>query len=166
MKPSKLPPGFRRVRRDRQIHELVHDSYVARSKPSEPALCPDCGLVFRDGRWQRLPAPGKAHRERCPACQRIHDRFPAGYVVLGGAFLDEHRDEILNLLRHVEGRAGAERPLQRIMSISRENGGTVVTTTDPHLARALGEAVHRAYRGKLDFHYNPEQNLLRVHWER
>jgi hypothetical protein len=26
--------------------------------------------------------------------------------------------------------------------------------------------VHRAYRGRLEFHYNREQNLLRVHWER
>lgn len=38
MKPSKTPPGFRRIRRDRQIHELVHDSYMARSKPAEPAV--------------------------------------------------------------------------------------------------------------------------------
>ena len=52
------------------------------------------------------------------------------------------------------------------MDISREDGSTVVTTTDPHLARALDEAVHHAYRGKLEFHYNPEQNLLRVHWAR
>lgn len=166
MKPSKTPPGFRRVRRDRQIQELVHDSYKARSKPSEPAVCPDCGVVFREGRWQRLPEPDKAHRAQCPACQRIRDRFPAGYVVLGGIFLGAHRREIVNLLRHVESRESAEHPLQRIMDISREDGATVVTTTDPHLARALGEAVHRAYRGKLAFHYNREQNLLRVHWER
>jgi NMD protein affecting ribosome stability and mRNA decay len=166
MKPRALPPGFRRVRRDRQIHELVHDSYKARSKPVEPTVCPDCGALFHGGRWQRLPAPAQAHRELCPACHRIRDRFPAGYVVLDGEFLAGHRDEVLHLLRHVESRESAEHPLQRIMDISREDGSTVVTTTDPHLARALGEAVHRAYRGKLEFHYNPEQNLLRVHWAR
>jgi hypothetical protein len=73
---------------------------------------------------------------------------------------------VLQLLRHVESRASAEHPLQRIMDITRENGDVTVSTTDPHLARALGVAVHRAYRGKLEFHYNPEQNLLRVHWQR
>lgn len=166
MKPRTPPPGFRRIRRDRQIHELVHDSYKARSKPVAPAVCPDCGALFHEGRWQRLPAPARARRIRCPACHRIRDRFPAGYVVLDGKFLGEHRDEVLHLLRHVESRKNAEHPLQRIMDISLENGSTVVTTTDPHLARALGEAVHRAYRGKLEFHYNPEQNLLRVHWAR
>jgi hypothetical protein len=41
-----------------------------------------------------------------------------------------------------------------------------VSTTDPHLARALGKAVHHAYRGKLEFHYSRDQNLLRVHWMR
>jgi hypothetical protein len=30
----------------------------------------------------------------------------------------------------------------------------------------LGEAVRRAYRGKLEFHYSRDQNLLRVHWAR
>ena len=166
MKPRTLPPGFKRVRRNTFIQEVVHDTYKSRSKPVEPTVCPDCGALFHEGRWQRLPAPAQAHRERCPACHRIHDRFPAGYVVLDGEFLNGHRDEVLHLLRHVESRANAEHPLQRIMDISREDGSTVVTTTDPHLARALGEAVHRAYRGKLEFHYNPEQNLLRVHWMR
>jgi len=166
MKFRTPPPGFKRVRRNTFIQEVVHDTYKSRSKPVEPAVCPDCGALFHEGRWQRLPAPARVHRELCPACHRIRDKFPAGYVVLDGEFLSGHRDEVLHLLRHVESRESAEHPLQRIMDISREDGSTVVTTTDPHLARALGEAVHRAYRGKLEFHYNPEQNLLRVHWAR
>ena len=166
MKLRPLPPGFRRIRRDRQIQELVHDTYKSRSKLAEPTVCPDCGAIFHEGRWQRLPAPAEAHRERCPACHRIHDKFPAGYVMLEGDFLGKHGDEVLQLLRHVESRETAEHPLQRIMDVTREDGGLTVTTTDPHLARALGEAVYHAYRGKLEFHYNPDENLLRVHWAR
>jgi hypothetical protein len=86
--------------------------------------------------------------------------------MLEGDFVREHADEALHLLRNVESRKTAEHPLQRIMDIARDNGGVTVTTTDPHLARALGEAVRRAYRGRLEFHYNPGQNLLRVHWAR
>lgn len=37
---------------------------------------------------------------------------------------------------------------------------------DEHLARNIGEAVHSAYRGELEYHYNKEENLLRVHWAR
>jgi NMD protein affecting ribosome stability and mRNA decay len=166
VKSSPVPPGFKRVRRDRVIQEVVHDLYRSRSKPAEPTACPDCGAIFDGGRWRRLPTPAHAHRQRCPACQRIHDRYPAGYVTLNGEFLAGHLEEVTHLMRHVESRESAEHPLQRIIDISPENGGLLVTTTDPHLARALGEAVHRAYRGKLEYHYNREQDLLRVHWAR
>ena len=166
MKPRALPPGFKRIRRDRQIHEVVHDTYKMRKKPHEPTICSDCGAVFHEGRWQRIAAPANAHRERCPACHRIHDKFPAGYVMLEGDFVKAHQTEVTHLLRHVESREAAEHPLQRIMDVIPGKDGLTVTTTDPHLARALGQAVHDAYRGKLEFHYNPEQNLLRVHWDR
>ena len=166
MKPKTLPPGFKRLRRNTFIQEFVHDSYKSWGKPTEPTLCPECGALFHQGRWQRLAAPAGAHKALCPACHRIRDRFPAGFVMLGGEFLRSHRREVVRLMRHVERRASAEHPLQRIMDITRENGDIAVSTTDPHLARALGVAVHRAYRGKLEFHYNPGQNLLRVHWER
>lgn len=166
MKPKTPPSGFKRARRNVFIQEFEHDAYKWRGKPTEPTACPDCGALFHKGRWQRLPAPAQVRKALCPACHRIRDRFPAGYVMLGGEFLRAHRDEVLQLLRHVESHARAEHPLQRIMDITRENGDVTVSTTDPHLARALGVAVHRAYRGKLEFHYNPEQNLLRVHWQR
>jgi hypothetical protein len=42
----------------------------------------------------------------------------------------------------------------------------MVTTTDPHLARRIGEALHDAYKGTLDYQYNKEDNLLRVTWSR
>jgi len=42
----------------------------------------------------------------------------------------------------------------------------LITTTDPHLARNIGEAVRSAYKGRLEYHYNKEENLLRVRWNR
>jgi hypothetical protein len=41
-----------------------------------------------------------------------------------------------------------------------------VTTTDIHLARGIGDALHSAYKGELEYHYNKEENLLRVEWRR
>jgi hypothetical protein len=52
------------------------------------------------------------------------------------------------------------------MDIEDEDGAVHVTTTSIHLARRIGEAVQHAYRGELDFHYNDEEKLLRVHWRR
>lgn len=160
------PAGFRPIRHDRLLQEAVHDTYKARGKLPEPTTCPDCGAVFHGGRWQWLEKPASAHQESCPACHRMRDRFPAGYVSLAGEFLATHEQEILQLIRHREAQEKSAHPLQRIMAIEKTDGGTTITTTDIHLARGIGEALHHAYQGELEFHYNPEQNLLRVRWSR
>ncbi len=59
-----------------------------------------------------------------------------------------------------------EHPLKRIVEIEEKNGATLITTTDIHLARGIGEAIHNAYQGELEFHYNPDEYLLRVSWAR
>ncbi len=168
--PKRLPklatPGAMPVYRTKPLQEHVHDSYRSRGKLPEPTLCPQCGAVYSGGRWQWLPKPEKAHREMCPACHRVHDHFPAGYVKLEGEFFTQHRAELLNLVHHVEQREKAEHPLQRIIGITEENGAMLVATTDIHLARGIGDAIHHAYQGHLESHYNPEENLLRVHWKR
>jgi NMD protein affecting ribosome stability and mRNA decay len=166
MSHSTHPPGFHLVRRDRLQPETVPDSYKSKGKLPEPTVCPDCGAVFHGGRWQWMEKPQDAHSETCPACHRMRDRFPAGYVSLGGEFLASHEAEIMQLIKHHETREKAEHPLQRLMDIEKTEQGYQVTTTDIHLARGIGDALHHAYQGELEFHYNPDQNLLRVNWSR
>lgn len=163
---SKHPPGFKLVRRDQLMQEAVHDTYQSKGKPAEPARCPDCGAVFHGGRWQWKDAPAGAHEVVCPACMRIRDKFPAGFLALSGDFLATHEAEIRQQISHHEDREKAEHPLQRVMDIEDTPDGLLVTTTDMHLARGIGEALHHAYQGELEFHYNPDQNLLRVSWSR
>ena len=158
--------GFQPISRDQLFEELVHDSYKSGRKLREPTRCPDCGAVYEKGRWIWGTAPAAAHAARCPACHRIHDRFPAGFLTLKGTFLQAHRDEILQLMRNHEAKEKAEHPLQRIMAVSEESGGVTVTTTDAHLARDLAQALHKAYKGELEFHYNKADNLLRAAWSR
>lgn len=167
MKTSHVPPGFQPIRHERIIEELVHDAYKLRGKLPDPTVCPTCGAVFRGGRWQWLAAvPPDAHQHLCPACLRLQDHFPAGYVFVSGDFSAAHRTEILQLIHHEEAHQKAEHPLKRVMAIKSEEGGILITTTDIHLARGIGEALHRAYQGTLEFHYNPEEFLLRVRWNR
>ena len=165
-----LHAGFRRVRRDRltrtAFQERVEDTYKLKGKLPEPTVCPKCGAVFHAGRWQWLSRPEKPHELLCPACHRVHDQVPAGYVTLTGTFLEQHRDEIMRLVRNHAEKARAEHPLQRIIGTEDRDAGVTVTTTDIHLARGIGEALAHAYQGELEFHYNKDQKLLRVHWER
>lgn len=159
-------PGFQPVRRDQLRPERVHDTYKLRKKLAEPTVCDGCGAVYHAGRWQWGAPTAEAGRIVCPACQRIRDDYPAGYVDVGGDFFATHRGEILSLLRHHEGREKGQHPLARIMAVTDTPTGVLVTTTDLHLARELGEALHHAYQGELAFHYNEAENRLRVHWQR
>lgn len=158
------PRGRRITGRAQQDH--VDDPYHQQWKPRGPAVCPDCGAVFQEGRWQWMSAPTDSEHELCPACRRIKDNYPAGIVTLAGSFLKEHQDEILHLARHQEELENSEHPLNRIMNIREEAGGLEITTTDIHLPRRIGEAIHRAYHGDLDYHYEAEKYFLRVRWSR
>ena len=81
------------------------------------------------------------------ACQRIRDDFPAGFVTLSGEFYAAHHSEIMHIVHNVEKREKAEHPFNRIMAVEEKDGGTLVTTTDIHLARGIGEAIHDKIQG-------------------
>lgn len=158
--------GFRMLRHEQLLQEFVHDSYQERRKLPEPTRCPDCHAVFRRGRWSRGTAVRGTYSARCPACRRVRERFPAGYVMLSGAFLEEHRDEILGLVRRCEEREASRHVLERIMALKETRQHVLVTTTGVHLARRIGDALHDAYKGRLNYRYNKADKLLRVDWSR
>lgn len=154
-------------RRDRLIQEEVHDPYVAGTKPEEPTVCRSCGVVFNEGRWQWLPEPpAQAAEAVCPACRRVHDRVPAGFLTLSGGFFRKHRDEIMNLVDNNVAAQEKEHPMKRLMQVEDRDDGTELTFTDSHLPRGVGEAIQRAYDGDLDIHFPQEGGIVRVYWER
>lgn len=160
------PPVFRPGRHLEIFDDPSHDPYLDGAKLSEPAVCSDCRAVYHRGHWEWGPTPEHAAEARCTACRRIKDDAPAGYVTIEGKFAADHHDEIVALVRNLEIKEKAEHPLQRIMSLGKQDGKLLVTTTDIHLARGIGEALEAAYKGDLDYHYNQNQYLLRVHWQR
>jgi NMD protein affecting ribosome stability and mRNA decay len=142
------------------------DPYSRTAKPVEPTVCPTCRAVFTDGRWAWTKPPHDANEENCPACQRIRDEFPAGYVTIKGEFIKDHRDEIVALIKSKEKSEKAEHPLKRVMAIEDLRDGLQVSTTDSHLARGIGEALYDAYKGDLKLRYSRDENLLRATWKR
>jgi hypothetical protein len=83
---------------------------------------------------------------------------------LDGPFFEEHREEILDLIRNVEEREKREHPLERLMD--RGDDGDILTTTGVHLARRIGEGLKRAYRGNLTVKYGEDSEFVRVNWRR
>jgi hypothetical protein len=145
---------------------MSEDPYAPYEKLAQPTSCPKCHATYRNGRWTWSKAAPGAAREKCPACRRIEERFPAGLVKLGGKFLAEHRAEVLNLVIGRETRAKAEHPMQRIIAVERQGADTVISTTDAHLARTIARAVHEAFKGHLEIRYSREEHLVRARWRR
>jgi len=160
------PPGSVARYRDRIFDDKRIDPYEAKGKLGEPTVCGDCRAVFHRGRWQWTNPPQGAHEARCPACQRIHDKLPAGYVTLEGPFFDAHREELLQLVQNEAAHERGEHPLHRIMRIEESNDKVVVLTTDIHTPRRLGRALESAYRGDLELRYGEDEYAVRVHWRR
>lgn len=159
-KPRQFSPPRRAVR----LAQGGDERYTLLHALPEPTVCPQCNAVFQAGRWCWGDIPKEAHHQLCPACHRQNDNFPAGFVSLGGQFFVTHRDEIVRLINREEERERREHPLKRIMTVEQQDDTMLVTTTDTHLARGIGEAVHRLYRGDIEFDYNAEEDLLRVNW--
>lgn len=153
-------------RKDRLVREKRHDVYRTEKKLREPSACPECGAVFIDGRWSWAKAPEIVRSTVCPACQRIADNLPAGILRLSGSFLDDHREELIGLIRNVEALEKGEHPLERIMSLRDGEGGLEVTTTGIHVARRIGDALGRSYQGDLRFTYGNGEKSIQVSWSR
>src|SRR5690606_32709856 len=139
-------------RRDRLIRTKVNDPYMTTAKPASPAVCQECRVVFDSGRWQWMgETPENASTMLCPACLRIRDRVPAGILTLDGDFFQAHREEIINLMHNKVESEKSRHPMKRLMAIDfQDDGKAVVTFTDMHLPRGVGEAIARAYEGALD----------------
>jgi len=163
MKTARKTTG---ARHEQRMKPARQDSYHDELKHTDPATCTRCRATYLRGRWTWESAPADAERTLCPACQRIEDDFPAGYVTIKGAFLAEHRDEIINLVMARAEHARQKHPLQRIIGMQDVSRGVLVTTTDAHLARGIGVALRDAFKGELDLAFSKDENLVRATWSR
>ncbi len=164
MSTSHLP----RDNKDRSVRARMHDPYKAKGKLQEPSVCRECKAVYHKGRWTWDPAPAKSHAFVCPACERVRDGAASGVLLLTGEFVASHRDQVLGLARNEEARVKAEHPLARIITIKDQAEapvGVVITTTDHHLARRIGEALHHSHHGTFTCRYEESEDLLRANWQ-
>jgi len=164
--PATLAPvGSDRRYRDRIFDDPRHDPYQAKGKYKEPVVCRGCGAVFHHGRWAWATAPVGAPTAECPACHRIRDRQPAGFITLTGARSADEREALVHIARNVEKHEKAEHPLHRIITIEQDAEEMRVTTTDTHLPQRIGERVKHARKGTLEIVYGPDEYVVRVHWQ-
>jgi len=160
--PARTPRSDRRIF-GRAQNDRILDPYQAEHKPREPSACPQCGAVYHQGRWRAGQAPADAQRHLCPACRRISDHLPAGLVTLHR--VPEHlKEQIVGLVRNEEAAEKGEHPLNRVIAIEHAGDDMIVSTTDIHLPRPVGEALKRAYHGKLETKFDDNAYFARLDW--
>jgi len=167
MQPSNPTPQRRFATRRISGHaqqDHILDPYQRQQKLLDGTVCPTCGAAYHDGRWQWKAPLASAAKEPCPACRRISDRYPAGILTLRGPLAADRRASLVGLARHEEQAEKEEHPLNRIISIEEEAGGIVISTTDIHLPRRIGEAVTRAFKGALAAEFEKDGYFVRVDW--
>ena len=152
-------------RKDRLLKKKRQDAYQANQKLPEPTICKKCGACYEHGHWSWKELPENALEVICPACRRIKDKYPAGFIEIKGKFFNTHRTEILNLINNVEKKEKGERPLERIMAVTDQRIHTLITTTGIHLARRIGEALSHSYHGDYSFIYSDAEKCIRVYWK-
>jgi NMD protein affecting ribosome stability and mRNA decay len=159
-----------RIRRNVQQYG---DPYLSKVNPGELAVCTGCHAIYQRRHWhfdedlyQQSAARPEARQVLCPACRKISDNYAQGEVVLRGAFLQAHREEIMHLISNEEARAKGLNPLERIVRISESAGALTVTTTNEKLAQRVGRALQKAYQGEVSYRWSEDTKFAHVEWAR
>lgn len=122
---------------------------------------------FDEKLYGKLAGAGKVRHVVCPTCRKIKDHYVEGYLTLSGEFLVEHKDEIVTLLEKEAARVGNRSCDDRIIQMAPEKDDKlVVETTTEKLARHLGRAIYKAYKGELSFRWSDPNLFVRVYWSR
>jgi hypothetical protein len=162
--PLPKPPEARRWTGAQSGRRI--DPYKHPGKLVAPTICPQCGALYRSGRWQWGPRPAEAHETICQACHRSNDKHPAGVVRLTGSFVRPNRPDIVRVASEQELGERRDHPLNRIIGIEQSEDRVVITTTDIHLPHRIGEAIRRTFQGTLDRDFDEGEYFIRVNWHR
>jgi NMD protein affecting ribosome stability and mRNA decay len=153
--------------------ESYEDPYLLEMNVDEVAVCKECHSVYIHKRWElESQASDDLAKAKhiveilCPACQKIRDRQPGGIVTLQGRFVQEHQEEIVNLLHSENDRAMRINPLERVMDIEKSDSTIVVLTTNEKMAQRIGQTIHKSYSGEVEYKWSKGTKLVRVNWHR
>jgi hypothetical protein len=150
------------------------DPYLAKTQPKEFSICEQCYAVYHNKHWtlenpfvdEKTKGMKRGIYTLCPACQKIQDHFPLGFLSLSGSFIKNHKDEILHRIKNEEKMARGLNPLARIIEIHEGNGKMEISTTNEKLAQRIGKSLHKAFKGNLVYKWSNNNKFMRVEWMR
>ncbi len=106
---------------------------------------------------------GDRHYEGFQQPQKIEE---GGVLRIAGAFLLDHEDEIVNLLKNEAQLAETKNPAHKINKIVKADGKLVVEVSEHNLAFHLGKALVHAYKGEHIYKFLKGEKFIEVDWRR
>ncbi len=89
-----------------------------------------------------------------------------GLLRLSGAFLLDHAEELINLIKHEGSLAEQRDPRHKVTNIEKVNGGIVAQISDHNLALHIGKALVHAYKGEHIYKFTKAEKFVEVDWKR
>lgn len=163
------------------IRALVHrgsrsdrSPAVAHKAPTapDPTVCVRCRAVFTRKTWRRSArrlrdamrrdAPGGV----CPACAQAARGPVLGRLLVTGAYVEGHADEIRRRVANVAARAAFTQPERRVLAVVRHDGSLEILTTSQKLAHRLARELQKAFRGAVSYAWSDRDGELLAVWRR
>src|SRR3990172_10796410 len=136
-------------------------------------ICPTCHAISLEKRWfldeplyQRLRSDPDVAAVTCPGCERVERGMFEGRVLIGGKWLEEHKEEILNLAKNEEAKARQTNPFSRIGATKDQGQQVELFVTTQWLAERIGKELRKAYKGQLQIDHLPGEKFSWVWWSR
>lgn len=151
-----------------------HSPAAARKGPAvrDQTVCGGCDAVFARKTWRRsarrLQAAARhgAVRGVCPACRQAANGRGFGRVVLEGAYVAGHAQELVRRIRNVAARAAFTQPERRLVEVVTRGSTVEVLTTSQKLAHRLARELAKAFRGTVSYHWSDSDGRLLAVWRR
>lgn len=175
--PGRVEPTWRQaqwpIEADRVKSNFPPRGFEGPDSIQGTVICPVCHAISDGKHWRldeqeylRLRRDPNVRIELCPADERIRRQMFDGEVVLRGAWLQDHKEEVLNWVRNEEKRARSTNPMARLATVQERDGHIYILTTSQALARRIGSGLKSAFKGRLTIQRLPYETFTRVRWAR
>ncbi len=98
--------------------------------------------------------------------RNTHKIEEGGVLHISGAFIKDHCDEILNLVKNESAVFEKKNPAHKILDIKKTDGNITVDFSEHHLAMHVGKALAHAYKGKHEYKFLSGEKYVEVDWSR
>jgi len=103
---------------------------------------------------------------RSPVADRNPSAESGGVIRISGAFLLDHEEDILNLVKHQGSLSEQKNPTAKVTTIEKSDGTIVVTASDHNLVMKIGKALTHAYKGSHNYKFRDGDKFVEVDWKR